>query len=306
MRHSLIPERKKAFIAMIICVFLWGFSFISIKIAVSVLPAMTLGALRFAVAIIVLFVFKIADDKSAEKRGETRKFLYVSDIPLLIASSITGVSIYFFFENNGVKMIGAGEASIIVGAIPVLSMISEAIVLKSRIVARQWIGVSISIVGVALVSGVSISLSGKGLGYIYMACSVLLWVFYCFLTRPLFATRSPVYIVFWQSFFGFLGFLPFILFEKPLLANLTPLIAAHIAFLGIFCSAAAYLLYVYALDILGVSVSSLLLNVIPVISVFAAFFLLGERLSGLQWFGSALTIGGVYLASALKRPKKKS
>ncbi|MDR3302520.1 MAG: DMT family transporter [Spirochaetaceae bacterium] len=293
-------ERKKAYAAMILCVLFWGFSFISIKIAVSVLPPMTLGAIRFAIGIAVLFVYKLIADSKTKKAAEISRpveRLQRADIPLLSGAALTGISIYFYFENNGVKLIGAGEASIITGAIPVLCMIAESIFLKSRIGGRQWTGAAISISGVALVSGVSLSLSGDPLGYIYMACCAVLWVVYCFLTRPLFERRSRIYIVFWQTLFGFLGFLPFLIFEAPIFDSLTPFVFAHIVFLGVFCSAIGYMFYVYALTILGVSISALFINIIPAVSVIAAFFLLDERLTLLQWIGAAFTIAGVYLAS---------
>jgi drug/metabolite transporter (DMT)-like permease len=296
--------RKKAYAAIVLCVLFWGFSFISIKIAVSVLPPMTLGAIRFAIGIAVLFVYKIISDNKTKKNSRAVERLRREDIPLLIGAALTGISIYFYFENNGVKLIGAGEASIITGAIPVLSMIAESVFLKARIGGRQWTGAAVSISGVALVSGVSLSLSGDPLGYIYMACCAILWVVYCFLTRPLFERRSRLYIVFWQTLFGFLGFLPFIIFENPVFDGLTPFVFAHIAFLAVFCSAIGYMFYVYALTILGVSISALFINIIPAVSVIAAFFLLGERLTLLQWIGAALTIGGVYLASMTRRKAK--
>lgn len=285
---------------MALCVLFWGFSFISIKVAVEALPPMTLGALRFAVGIAALFVYKLAVDRRSRRRAEAVERLRREDVPLLIGAALAGISVYFFFENNGVKLIGAGEASIITGSIPILCMIAESVFLKTRIGGRQWAGAAVSIGGVALVSGVSLSLSGNPRGYVYMACCAVLWVLYCFLTRPLFARRSRMYIVFWQTLFGFLGFLPFIAFERPLFDAVEPAVFAHIAFLGIFCSAIGYVFYVYALDVLGVSLSALFINVIPAISVIAAFFLLGERLALLQWLGAALTIGGVCLATEAK------
>jgi drug/metabolite transporter (DMT)-like permease len=45
---------------------------------------------------------------------------------------------------------------------------------------------------------------------------------------------------------------------------------------------------------------------IPVVSALGGYFVLGERLSPLQWFGAVLVIAGVYLAMAapakLKEP----
>jgi len=47
------------------------------------------------------------------------------------------------------------------------------------------------------------------------------------------------------------------------------------------------------------------INLIPVVSVIASFFVLGERLSPLQLAGGAVAIGGVYLASLAGSRRKR-
>jgi drug/metabolite transporter (DMT)-like permease len=273
---------------------------------------MTLGALRFALAVIILFFIKrkIAPEEKLEKK----------DIPLLAGAGITGVTLYFFFENNGVSLIPASEASIFIGTIPVIIMISEAAWAKitsdrkDRIENRKeelkkeelktvrgrairvlpWIGALISLAGVALVAGVSFALSGTALGYIFMSGACVSWVVYCFLTRPLFAGHTRIFIVFWQSLAGLIGFLPFAFFEAPWRMP-GPDVWGHLLFLGLFCSALGYWFYTMALEDLGVWKATIFINFIPVVSAIAAFFVLGERLKPLQWFGAALVLAGVYL-----------
>jgi drug/metabolite transporter (DMT)-like permease len=211
-----ITKRNKALAAIIACVLLWGFSFISIKIAVQVFPPMTLGAIRFAIAIILLFFIK----KKLAPEEKIRK----EDLFLLTGAGLTGVTLYFFFENTGIYMIPASEASIIMGSVPVLTLIAEGV--KEKIASRNIekknpriktaitaLGALTSMSGVALVAGVSLVLSGTALGYVYMFGAAISWVCYCFFSYPLFARRSRIYIVFWQSVIGFVGFLPFVIFE---------------------------------------------------------------------------------------------
>jgi drug/metabolite transporter (DMT)-like permease len=286
-----MTKQHKALAAVIACVLFWGFSFISIKIAVAFFPPMTLGAFRFALAVIILFFIKrkIALEEKIQKK----------DIPLLAGAGITGVTLYFFFENNGVLLIPASEASIFIGAIPVITMISEAAWAKissGKRVLRflPGIGALISLAGVALVAGVSFALSGTALGYVFMSGACVSWVTYCLLTRPLFASHSRIFIVFWQSLMGLVGFLPFAFFEAPWqMPGLD--VWGHLLFLGIFCSALGYWFYTMALEDLGVMKATIFINFIPVISAIGAFFVLGERLKPLQWFGAALVLAGVYL-----------
>jgi drug/metabolite transporter (DMT)-like permease len=49
------------------------------------------------------------------------------------------------------------------------------------------------------------------------------------------------------------------------------------------------------------SVTAVFITLIPVVTVIAGFFVLGDRLAVLQLAGAALVIGGVYLTVLPKR-----
>jgi drug/metabolite transporter (DMT)-like permease len=153
-----------------------------------------------------------------------------------------------------------------------------------------------------MVAGVSFALSGSLRGYAYMGGAALSWVAYCFLTRPLFARCSRIYIVFWQSVFGAAGFLPFAIAEYPQWGRPDLPVLLHLVFLGLCCSALGYWFYARSLEVLGVAVSSVFINFIPVVTVIAGFFMLGERLTALQWLGAALVVSGVYLTMGKTKP----
>ncbi|MCL2130560.1 MAG: DMT family transporter [Treponema sp.] len=320
-------KRHKALAAIITCVFFWGFSFISTKIAVAVFPPLTLGAIRFAIAVIFLFFLKrkYAPNEKPQK----------SDIILLAGAGLAGVTLYFACENQGVMLIPASEASLITAAIPILILISERIQEKITSVRKKRLnnettvseetaedkknylvfkiilpaaGALISLTGVALVAGVSLSLTGAATGYLFMMGACFSWVTYCILTRPLFSRHSRIFIVFWQTLTGFLGFLPFAFFEisgqvqNILIPGFN--VWGHILFLGICCSALGYSFYAQALEVLGAGTASLFLNFVPVISAIGGFFILGERLLPLQLFGAFLVLAGVYLAMSIPEIKR--
>jgi len=274
---------------------------------------MTLGAVRFAIAIAALFFMYRFSSEYQRKRlqideKKNANKMFMSDMPLLVGSGLSGVTFYFFFENNGVMRVTASEASIITAAIPVLTMIAEWFAAKSslhnnapheyapRLGWQSWLGAFISIAGVALVAGISFSLSGSISGYVYMGGAALCWVAYSLLTRPLFdRKRSRLYIVFWQNFFGFLGLLPFAILEYKSWGDPTMPVMLHVLFLALGCSALGYWLYAYAMEALGVSTTSVFINLIPLVTVIAGFIVLHERLTLLQGAGAALVLAGVYL-----------
>lgn len=301
-----MTERRTALIALVVTVLFWGLSFISTKVVLPVLPPMSLGAVRFALAILFLAIVK--------RRTAPEEKLALRDLPYLMGAGMVGVTAYFYFENTGILYVSASEASIIIAAIPVLTMITERIVgriaarrhtagenLVPRITLRRWAGAALSMVGVWLVAGATVAISGSATGYLYMFGAAASWVAYCFLTRPLFARRSRIYIVFWQSVFGFVGFLPFALLEAPRWGTPNLAIAFHVVYLGVFCSALGYWFYARALQVLGVATATVFVNLIPVITVAAGFVFLGDRLTQIQWAGAAAVLAGVYAATLEKR-----
>jgi len=305
-----MTKRKKAIAAISTTMLFWGFSFISTKIALDFFPPLTLAALRFALALVLLFFLV--------KRYAPKEKIRKEDVFLLAGAGLTGVTSYFSFENRGVSLIPASEASIITAAIPILTMIAVGI--EEKIVSlrnkkpekkepgggarRRHIlykvilpgaGALISLTGVALVAGVSLVFSGEVTGYLFMLGACFSWICYCLLTRPLFERHSRIFIVFWQTLVGFLGFLPFAVSEASWkMPDLY--VWGHILFLGICCSAMGYWFYAQALQVLGAGTASLFLNFVPVISVVGGFFVLGERLRPLQLLGAVLVLAGVYLA----------
>ena len=268
---------------------LWGISFLSIKVAVVVLPPMTLASARFILACAVLpLVAMIAKEDLR---------IALRDVPVLVLGGILGVTLYFYFENNGILLLTASESSILVGTIPVVSVISERIFLGTRLPFRVYAGSILSFAGVALIVMHHSNAPSSLLGYLYMTGAVAVWVAYTFATRKVSLRYGRLSVTFWQSLFGLIGCLPFALLESPAWRAPSTVVILNVLYLGLICSAAGYWLYVATIDHLGIGKASVFINLIPVVAVIAAFFILGDRLGWLQLIGGSVTLTGVYLAT---------
>ncbi len=282
-------SRAASFYGVLVAV-LWGLSFLSIKVAVVSMPPMTLAAARFVVACAVLPLVAIL--------AKERLAIAPRDVPVLVLGGILGVTLYFYFENNGILLLSASESSIIVGTIPVVSVISERVFLGTRLPARVYVGSVLSFIGIALIVAGPSGQPSSFLGYLYMSGAVAAWVAYTFATRTVSLRYGRLCVTFWQSLFGLLGCIPFAMLESPAWKAPSAAILMHVLYLGLICSAAGYWLYMAAIDHLGVGKASLFVNLIPVVAVVAAFVLLGERLGTLQILGGAVTLFGIYLATS--------
>ena len=290
----MVASKRTAVVLATATALIWGLSFLSIKVAVAVVPPMSLGLIRFVIASSLMLLY------FAARRSLPR--LALRDLPLMAGSGLIGVTLYFAGENNGIMLLSASESAIIIGTIPVLTVLADRLFMRGRLRPLHYTGALMSAVGVSLMVVESLKISAQPLGYLFMAIAAFSWVAYAFATRPLLSKYKQTEVTFWQSLFGAAGFVPFALFETMDWAGLTPVIVLNVLFLAVFCSALGYLFYIISIDTLGAGVASVFINLIPVVSVVASFFILGERLSQLQLGGAAVAVAGVYLTTM--KPRK--
>ena len=282
--------QTKGFLAILFAALFWGLSFISIKVAVDFVPPMTLALLRFVIASLLLYPWlRIAEPTCRLQRAHRSK---------LALTGFIGVTLYFFFQNTGIQYTSASEASLIIAGIPVLTLLADAVFYKASLSLRQCGGVALSLPGVYLLLQSGASGDGGLVGNLYMFGAAVSWVSYCLLTRPLTSHYSQLAIVTYQALFGTIALLPLSLLEAASWQALDLTVLLHIAYLGIFCSALGYYLYVYAMQQLGVSTVALFVNFIPVVSVVGGFFLLGEKIALLQLLGGFIIICAVIIVSS--------
>jgi drug/metabolite transporter (DMT)-like permease len=285
-----MEKRRAAIIYAISVSVIWGLSFLSSKVALAALPPMTLAAARFAVAVLLLVPIAAAAKESLSLRAR--------DLPRMALTGLMGVTVYFLCENNGIALLTASESSLVVATIPVITMLADRLVCGTALAARSYVGAALSFAGVALIVLPSLGRgSSSAAGFLFMGGAAAAWVLYALWTRPLSSKYGRVAVTFWQSLFGLLGCLPFALAEFPAWKAPSLPVVLNVLYLGVFCSAAGYWLYIAAMDGLGAGGTSVFLNLVPVVSVCAAFFFLGERLGLASLAGGAVAVAGVYLAT---------
>ncbi|MFZ5967747.1 MAG: DMT family transporter [Bacillota bacterium] len=281
--------------AVLLAVILWGLSFLSIKVTLIVLPPMTQAFIRFSIASLVLYVLL--------KYNEPGVKLDKKDLPMTLLAGVLGITLYFYFENNGVKLISASSASMIVATVPILTLIGDFIVFKSPLTKKKIISVILSVIGVYFIVGAGSNgqqSESTWFGYLMMFGATIAWVVYTIMTKSLFNKYSELVIVYYQTIFGTVALLPFAIFEKTNWSAVTDSIVLNLVFLGVFCSALANYFYVYAMEKIGVSICSLLMNFVPVVTVIASYFILKESIALSQLLGGLLVITAVYICNLEK------
>jgi len=282
-------SKSIGYFSILATVLIWGISFISTKASLDYFNPISLAFWRFFIAIIALYIIKKIKYPEIKMAKEDRK--------LFFAGGITGVFLYFMFENYGMKYLTASTASILIAVIPVFTMVSETIINKEKITPKKAVSVILSVVGVIFIVGFDPqrNITDMVIGSILILLASISWVVYTFLSKPLYKKYTTITITYYQTLIGFVFFALLMPFNNTNIFNLPLSIYIHVIYLGVLSSAAAYLLFIYALEYLEATVCNIFINLIPVVTVSAGIIFLGEEITIVQGIGSLIIIFSILL-----------
>lgn len=295
-------EKRGAYAALSAAVLFWGLSFVAVKMALETIPVFTLVFFRFGIAGCLFAIGCLLRGgfprlpKTAHRR--------------LLALAVFEPGLYFILETFGLRYTTAPKASLIIATIPVAVLVMGRVALGESISLVSILGVLVSLLGIgALVAGEKAFVPDAGLflrGDLLILGAVITASFYIVWARDLGRRYSAWAITCYQVFYGSLFFVPFFVIELFDLnwaaVSLRSLSAA--IYLTLFATVLAYLCYNYGLTKIEASKASVFINGIPVVTAFAAWVILGERLNGVQAMGGLMVLAGVWLTNSREKRAK--
>jgi len=170
----------KTLLAFAIIYFVWGSTFLAIRVGVREVPPFLLAAMRFLVAGLVLYGWMIA---RGERSPSRRQWMSVSLIAVLIF--VFDYGLLFWAEQR----VPSGIAAVMMATIPVFMALSEIIFLRTqRLTVRLVTALLIGIAGVAVLMSPWLSLSGAPIdpvGAVALIIASMSWSVSSALTRKL-------------------------------------------------------------------------------------------------------------------------
>ena len=282
-KHRLFPV-----VTVLFAVFVWGISFVSTKVVLTELPPVSIAFFRQLIAILPLL---LALRLSRESLRITKR-----EIPLFFVAAFFGLVLYFVFENSGLQYTSASNAAMLVAAIPVFTLIIESIIGHRRLPLFTLAMVLVSIGGVYLVlfqDGMPDFSSKTFLGNMLVFGAMVSWIAYTYISKSLGKKYSSLKITTVQTLCSIPLFIPFLLGEIHAWKVPSDKVALQLVFLGLLCSAGAYVAFLYGLQKLGPILPSAFLNLLPVVTILTGMVMLAEIPSWGQVIGAALIIGSL-------------
>ena len=288
-------RRSLAIVAVIVLMTVWGCTFVVTKAAARDLPPLTLAALRFLIASLVLIPIALS-------RGGLQKLprpIPWGALTLLALTGITGFAITFTFA---LVYGSASQGALIYAALPAAIAVAAVVFLHERPTRRRIAGIALSVVGVALLvmTGTPDAASPQPLlGALWMLGAVAVWTTYTVMAKRL-ADVDPIVTIAVVSTLGTVMLLPPAAIELAEHGWTNPSLIAwgSVLFLGVVASALAYIVYAFVLRELDASLVGAYTNLDPIVGVLIAVVFFGETLHSGQLAGGILALVGMWLASA--------
>lgn len=270
----------------------WGLTFISTKVLIyNGLNPVEIFIIRFSMAYFCTLLFCHGRLWANNMKDEL----------LMLATGVTGGSLYFIAENTALEFTFASNVSLIICCAPIFTIILGKSILKDKIKKLVWIGSIIAFVGVGIVV-----LNGSGqyginpLGDFLTVIAALSWAVYCLLLKRLNTTYSNMFIT--RKVFAY-GVITAVLYhiinptESHFVSSELNVIIWNLLFLGVGASFVCYLMWNAAVRNLGAERTSNYIYFVPLVTIIASVVLLNEPFTVSIGAGTALVISGVILST---------
>jgi drug/metabolite transporter (DMT)-like permease len=187
MEATLRPPTWKILLAFAIIYFVWGSTFLAIRVGVREVPPLILASMRFFVAGAVLFAWTRLTGTPSPSR---REWLAVSLLALCIF--VVDYGLLFWAEQR----VPSGIAAVMLATIPVFMSLSEIVVLRTqRLTARLAVALLVGIGGVLVLVSRSVNIGEAPIdraGAAALVIAALSWSIASALTRKLPLPKSKV------------------------------------------------------------------------------------------------------------------
>lgn len=276
----------------------WGGTFIAGRVATRTLDPIVIAFFRFLLASIFLVAYS-ASRQRHQGRPDLRQ------IGMLAAAGLAGIVAYNLFFFNGLRLIEANRASLIVALNPAAIMFAAGLLGMERLTPVRILGVLLALFGVSLVltGGDYANLeSSFGTGELLILGCVLAWVTYTMLGRALVQEISPLQFTTYSSVVGALGLMIPAVIKMIAGIQLEPAAVLAVIFLGLFGTALAFVWYYEGVQTLGATRAGVFINLVPGWGVLLGALILDEKIATMALVGGAVIVGGVLLTN--RRPRR--
>jgi drug/metabolite transporter (DMT)-like permease len=296
------PATWKILLAFGIIYFVWGSTFLAIRVGVREVPPLILAAIRFSIAGLALYAWISA---RGEAQPTAREWRSASLLGLIIF--VFDYGLLFWSEQR----VPSGVAAVMLATIPVFMALSEIIILRTqRLTIRLVVALLIGIFGVAILMAHSLNLGGAPvdkIGALALIFASISWSIASILSRKIPLPQSKLMSSAAQMLTG--GILLTILaaalgdFHNFHPAAVSRAVWFSLLYLIVAGSIIGFTAYVWLLHHESPTKVGTYAYVNPIVAVLVGYFLGGEELTTRTILGSLCILVSVVVITTM--PAKK-
>lgn len=300
--HSAPAAKWKTLVAFAIIYFVWGSTFLAIRVGVREVPPLILASMRFFAAGLALYLWMRA-------RGERSPTLrqWRSAALLGIVIFLFDYGLLFWSEMR----VASGIAAVMLATIPAMMALCEILFLRTqRLTAQLVVGLIVGLAGVGVLMLPSLKLGGAPvdkLGAAALIFASLSWSVASVLTRKMPLPESKVMSSGAQMLCGgvalALAAVAFGEFRGFAFASVSHKTWLALAYLTVAGSIVGFTAYVWLLHHESPTKVATYAYVNPIVAVFVGYFFGGEALSARTIVGTACVLVSVLVITTLGAKK---
>jgi drug/metabolite transporter (DMT)-like permease len=268
--------------ALVLVTAVWGVTFVQVKDAVALYPLFAFLAVRFAIASLVLAVPAGPRLRTLGRRGWGAGVV----LGLLLAAG-------YALQTAGLERTTVSSTGFITGLYVVFTPLLALLLFRTRVGLVVWLGVGLSVVGLALLSGVG---AGDAVGDALVLAGSAAYSLQIALMERYAPRYDPIAFTQAEMLAAFAGFavVAVALGQIELPRGWT--VWGALLVTGVFASALAFLVQTWAQRRTSATRTALAFAMEPVFAGIFGFWLAGDRLGALGWSGCALIMAGIVVA----------
>lgn len=263
------------------------------KFVLGNVPVFTVLFFRYFISASVLLIIL---RKTKMKQIEKKDYKYI------ILIGVAGYFLSVGAQLVGIKLSNASVASLVNSMNPIAITFFAAIILKEKLTIKKIICVIFAVAGVYIIIG-GVKTSGQILGIIFSVSSVILWSIASVAVRKITQKYPSLLITTYGMIVAVLCTMPISTYELLTTPKVSFnwIVILSLLYMGLVCTALAYVLWNKSLSMLEAGTCSLFYPVQPMVSVLFGFIFLGEMINVNFIFGAILIVGGVLINILGKR-----